>query len=61
MASGVFILSKYAIMSGGKAYQAHVAMEGEQNCRGGEKQARFMLLKKCMNQNSNVLLSFVQE
>ena len=36
MASGVFILSKYAIMSGGKAYQAHVAMEGEPGGRGDE-------------------------
>ena len=61
MASVVFILSKYAIMSDWKAYQVHVAMEVEQKCRDGEKQARFMLLKKGIKQNSNVLLSFVQE
>lgn len=61
IASGVFFLSKYAIMSGWKAYQVHVAMEVEQRCRDGEKQVRFMLLKKNIKQNSNVLLSFVQE
>ena len=57
IASGVFFLSKYAIMSGWNAYQIHMALEVENACRMGEKQARFMLLKKNIAQNSDMLLA----
>ncbi len=59
IASGVFFLSKYAIMAGWNAYQVRVAMEVEERCKQGEKQVRFTLLKKQIKQNSDTLFKII--
>lgn len=61
IASGVFFLSKYAIMTGWKAYQVQVALDVEQRCKIGEKQARFILLKKTITHNSDTLLALAND
>ena len=61
IASGVFFLSKYAIMAGWKSYQIHVAMEVEKRCQEGEKKVRFILLKKQIRHNNKLLLTLAQE
>ena len=52
IATGSFILTKYAIMAGWKHYQLEMAKEVEERCKEGEKMARFNMLKKHAEQNT---------
>lgn len=52
IATGSFIITKYAIMAGWKKYQMEMANAVEERCRESEKQVRFKLLKKQADQNT---------
>ena len=52
IATGSFILTKYAVMAGWKKYQLEMANAVEERCQEAEKMARFKLLKKQADQNT---------
>ena len=52
IASGSFILLKYAIMAGWKQYQKEEALEVEKSCKEVEKNAQFRILKRQCEQNT---------
>lgn len=52
IASGSFMLVKYAVMTGWKQYQIKEALAVENSCKKAEKNARFRMLKRQCNQNT---------
>ena len=54
-AAGSYFLTKYIIMAGWKKIQLEMAKEVEERCKEGEKMARFNLLKRQAEQNTNQL------
>lgn len=60
IAAGSFILTKYVIMAGWKKYQIEMANAVEDRCKEGEKMARFNLLKRQADQNTNQLQKILQ-
>lgn len=59
IASGTFILIKYAVMAGWKQYQIQEALAVENRCKQAEKMTRFQILKRQANQNTRKLQSFL--
>ena len=57
IASGMFFLSKYAIIAGWNKYQVHLATIIEQQCKRAEKKARFLILKDDIRKNNEKLKS----
>ena len=59
IATGSFILIKYAVMTGWKQYQIQEALAVEMRCKQAEKNARFRILKRQSEQNTEKLQSFL--
>ena len=60
IATGSFILTKYAIMTGWKQYQLEMARRVEERCQEAEKMVRFKMLKKQADQNTAQLQAILQ-
>ena len=61
IATGSFILTKYAIMAGWKQYQLEMAKEVEERCQEAEKTVRFNMLKKQAEQNTAQLQALLSD
>ena len=59
IATGSFILIKYAVMTGWKQYQIQEALAVEMRCKQAEKNARFRMLKHQSEQNTAKLQAFL--
>ena len=59
IATGSFILVKYAVMAGWKQYQIQEALAVEMRCKQAEKNARFRMLKHQSEQNTAKLQAFL--
>ena len=59
IATGSFILVKYAVMTGWKQYQIQEALAVEMRCKRAEKNARFRVLKHQSEQNTAKLQAFL--
>lgn len=60
IATGSFILTKYAIMAGWEELQTEMANAVEERCKEGEKMARFNLLKRQANRNTAQLREIIE-
>jgi len=60
IATGSFILTKYAIMAGWNKIQSDMAKEVEDRCQEAEKTARFNILKRKAEQNTMQLQAILQ-
>lgn len=59
IATGSFMLVKYAITAGWKQYQIQEALAVEMSCKQAEKKARFIMLKHQSEQNTAKLQAFL--
>lgn len=60
IATGSFVLTKYAIMAGWRQYQFEMAKKVEERCQEAEKMVRFKMLKKQADQNTAQLQAILQ-
>lgn len=59
IATGSFLLLKYAVMTGWEQYQIQEALAVEMRCKQAEKSARFRILKRKCEQNTEKLQIFL--